>query len=383
MRIGIVSQSYYPRFGGVTEHVHYTAEEFARRGHEVSIITSHFRRQDSATRTSGGVNIVRIGRNVLVPFNGAFVDLTVGLRLKRRLQQAFTDARLDVVHIHGPAAPTLPWIALTAANCPTVGTFHMTGQNLLQTLAAGTLRRRVDRLHARIAVSPTAYACAQEHFPGNYAQIPNGVDIDRFNPKVTPFPQWRDDEHINIVFVGRLDPRKGVTDLLAAAPQIVCRSGGRARLFLIGDSPLRARYEASVPPAMKPHVHFLGSVPAADLPHWYATADICVSPATGQESFGIVLLEAMAAGRALVCSDLPGYRSAIEAGRTALVHAPGDADGIANAVLSFCESAPLRESFAAAAREHASKFAWSRIADRIEHIYNEVAPASPASRRAA
>ncbi len=383
MRIGIVSQSYYPRFGGVTEHVHYTATEFARRGHAVTVITSHFRGQDATTRTADGVDIVRIGRNTLIPFNGAFVDFTIGFRLKQQLKRAFEAARLDVVHIHGPAAPSLPWMALAAADCPTVGTFHMTGQNRLQDVFANTLRRRVDRLSARIAVSETALACAEQHFPGDYSLIPNGVDVNRFDPHVPAFDEWRDERYVNVLFVGRLDPRKGVADLLKALPRIVRESNGRARLLLVGNSPLRQRLESSVPKHLASHVHFLGAVPAHDLPRWYATADICVSPATGQESFGIVLLEAMAAGKALVCSDLPGYRSAIDPGHTALIHPPGDVDAIADAVLHLCESETLRRSMGASGREHAAAFAWPRIADRIESIYERVTRSSTLARRAA
>lgn len=382
MRIGIVTQSYYPRFGGVTEHVHYTATELARRDHVVTIISSHFPDQDTADSTPEGVAIVRIGRNVLVPFNGAFADFSLGLGLKRRLRREFEQRSLDVVHIHGPAAPSLPLLAVSAARCPTVGTFHMTGDNRLQSLLANHLAHRLSSLDARIAVSETAQACAQACFPADYTVIPNGVDVDRYHPAVAPFAEWKDHDHVNVLFVGRLDPRKGVPDLIAAASRIVRESNGRARLLLVGNSPLRGHYEASVPSHLRSHVHFLGAVPAAELPRWYATADVCVSPATGQESFGIVLLEAMAAGKALVCSDLPGYRSAMAPSVTALAHPPGDVNGIADAVLRLCNDERLRADLGNRARQHALQFSWSRITDRIEALYRSVVP-SNAVRRAA
>jgi phosphatidylinositol alpha-mannosyltransferase len=127
--------------------------------------------------------------------------------------------------------------------------------------------------------------------------------------------------------------------------------------------------EAMVPAAVRAHVHFVGAVPAADLPRWYATADIFVSPATGNESFGIVLLEAMSAGRPVVCSDLPGYRNAVVPDESALVHRPGDADDIARAVLRLVDDAARRHEIGAAGRRRALEFAWPRVTDAIERVY--------------
>ena len=369
MKIGIVTQSYYPRYGGVTENVHYTATELARRGNAVTIVTSHFSNEDARSRTEYGVEIVRVGRNVLVPFNGAHADVTIGRRLRRELHAALDRAKLDVIHVHNPLAPTLPLMALGATGAALVGTFHMTGPNRLQSLFAAPLRKRVDRLAARIAVSETAHACAAASFPGRYEVIPNGVDVERFHPDVEPFAEWRPPDVVNLLFVGRLDPRKGLPDLLRAMPEIVRRTSGRARLLVVGDSRLRQRIEAGMPDAVRPHVHFVGAVSPADLPRWYATGDIFVSPATGNESFGIVLLEAMAAGRAVVCSDLPGYRCAVIPNESALLHAPGDPGDLARATVALVEDAEKRRAIAEAGRNHALGFAWSRIAERIELVY--------------
>jgi len=378
MKIAILSQSYYPRFGGVTENVHNTAIELARRGHQVTIVTSHFPQQDPATRTPEGVEIVRIGRNLLVPFNGAFVDFTVGWRLEHQLRRQFDAGRYDIVHIHNPIAPSLPLLALGATDTALVGTFHMTGSNRLQSYFQSLLRRRVDRLHARIAVSETARACASEHFPADYDLVPNGIDVERFHPAVEPFPEWRSPDRVNVLFVGRLDPRKGLPSLLDAMPTVVKRSGGAARLLVVGHSRLRARMEASVPDALREHIRFVGAVSAADLPRWYATADVFVSPATGNESFGIVLVEAMATGRAVVCSDLPGYRHTVLPNRSALLHAPDDAADLANVLTRVIDDAALRNSLGIAGRARALEFAWPHVTDRIERIYQTVASADAA-----
>ena len=369
MKVGIVTQSYYPRYGGVTEHVHHTALELRKRGHEVVIITSHFRRGEAAHAPG----VERVGYNLLIPFNGAFVDLAVGFGLERKLRALMKRHDLDLVHTHAPLVPTLPLMAVKAAPCAQVGTFHTTGgRSRMLELMRGRLAPIVDRLDARIAVSPTAREFAARYFPGDYHVVPNGVDVDAFHPGVQPFEEWCSSGHVNVLFVGRLDPRKGVHVLLAAWPQVVARTGGRARLLIVGDSYLRAKFEASVPPAYREGVTFLGHVPSRELPRWYATGDIFVSPALGNESFGIVLVEAMAAGRAVIASDIPGYRSVVNPGHNGEVFPPGDTVALADRIVALTEDPARRAALAAQGRAHAMKFAWPRVTDRIEAIYRDV-----------
>ena len=369
MRIGIVSQSYYPRYGGVTEHVHHTAVELRKRGHEVLIITSHFRRGESAN----GNGVARIGHNLLIPFNGAFVDLAVGLRLGHQMRGLLRRWDFDVLHTHAPLVPTLPLMAVKTASCAQVGTFHTTsGPSHLLELMKGYLGPVIEKLDARIAVSDTARAFAASYFPGPYHVIPNGVDVERFHPGLRPFDAWREPGRVNLLFVGRLDPRKGVQLLLDAMPEVIEGSGGRARLLVVGDSYLRPRFEASVPPSIREHVRFLGHVPAADLPRWYATGDIFVSPASGNESFGIVLLEAMACGRAVVASDIPGYRSVVVPDVNGLMFPPGDRARLAQTLVALIGDAERRQALATRGRARALEFAWPRVTDRIEAVYREV-----------
>ena len=375
MKIGIVSQSYYPRYGGVTEHVHHTALELRKRGHDVTIVTSRFR-QGEAENAPG---VVRIGYNIMIPFNGAFVDLAVGMRLKAQLKSLMRAFEFDLVHVHAPVVPTLPLLAVQAAECPRVGTFHTTGgPSRLLEWTRGMLAPIVNRLDARIAVSNTAREFAARYFPGEYQVIPNGVDLDRFHPGVTPIQRWRDPDFDNILFVGRLDPRKGVQLLLDAMPEVVERTRGRARLILVGDSYLRLKYQSSVPGTMKRHIHFVGHVPSHELPRWYATGDVFVSPATGNESFGIVLIEAMAAGRAVVASDIPGYRSVVTPDVNGVMFPPGDRAALARALARLVNDREGRILLAARGRARAHEFAWTRVTDRLEAVYREVL-----SRRAA
>jgi phosphatidylinositol alpha-mannosyltransferase len=235
------------------------------------------------------------------------------------------------------------------------------------------LMNALGRLDGRIAVSVTAKSAAELYHPGPYDVIPNGVDVERFHPLVPPFERWRDPAHTNILFVGRLDPRKGVQDLIAAMPEVVERTDGRARLLVVGDSYLRPQIMAGVASSAREYVHFLGHVPSADLPRWYATGDIFCSPATGNESFGIVLVEAMAAGRAVVCSDIPGYRTVVTPGRDAVVFPPGDVPALARALSQLVETPERRGKLAEAGRRRALEFAWPSVVDRIEKVYRDAA----------
>jgi phosphatidylinositol alpha-mannosyltransferase len=369
MRIGIVTQSYYPRFGGVTEHVHNLALELRRRGHEVTIVTGRYRGGPAAGPEPG---VVRLGTNVLVPFNRAFVDLTVGVGLRRGLRRVLREGRFDLLHIHNPNAPTLPLLTVEEARCATVGTFHSTGgRSFLQDTFREALARTVARLDARIAVSRTAEASARLYYPGEYRIIPNGVDVERFHPALEPFAEWRDRDHVNLLFVGRLDPRKGLQHLLAAMPEVIERTRGRARLLVIGDSYLRPRFEARVPASLRSGIRFLGHVPAADLPRWYATGDLFVSPASGNESFGIVLLEAMAAGRPVVATDIPGYRSVIRPGENAEAFPPGDVASLARVLARLVDDPARREALARRGRARALEFAWPHVTDRVEAVFRE------------
>jgi phosphatidyl-myo-inositol alpha-mannosyltransferase len=369
MRIGIVTQSYYPRYGGVTEHVHNSAMELRRRGHEVTIITGRIAGNGEPHDAPG---VERLGRNVLIPLNRAFVDVTLGLGLRRQMRRLLRAHAFEVVHIHNPHAPTLPLLAVQEASCATVGTFHGThGRNLLQDAFHRPLARAVGRLDARIAVSRSAERSNRAYYPGRYHVVPNGVDVNRFHPERPPFEQWRDPARVNVLFVGRLDPRKGVRHLLAAMPEVVARTRGRARLLVVGDSYLRSGLEAQVPAALRAHVHFLGHVPSADLPRWYVTGDIFVSPATGNESFGIVLLEAMAAGRPVVASDIPGYRSVIRDGENAVAVPPGDVAALASRLTALIEDRDRRTELAQRGRARALEFAWPRVTEQIEAVYRE------------
>ncbi|HYR52027.1 MAG TPA: glycosyltransferase family 4 protein [Candidatus Dormibacteraeota bacterium] len=395
LRIGILSQAYHPAVGGVTEHVDATARALRARGHGVTVITAGFSERDwqgFATNGNGhprheknGGNgaaqdtepprdasqphrIVRIGRNVAVPYNGAENNLTVGLRLREKLQDILDEERFDLLHVHCPVSPVLPLIALRIAKQPIVGTFHSTvTSDLAFRLFRKALLPSFRRIDRSLAVSEEARSCVLRHFPGPVEILPNGVSLERFRPGLPRLERF-DDEIPNILFVGRHDPRKGLPELMAACDALA-RDQVPFRLIVVGDGLLRRRIERMAGGALSGRVHFEGRVSNDRLPRYYASADLFCSPARGGESFGIVLLEAMASGVPIVATDLPGYRTVLTPGEEGLMVPTRDPQALAQALRTLLGRPDLRLAMGARGIATAQRFAWPAIVERLESIY--------------
>jgi phosphatidylinositol alpha-mannosyltransferase len=267
--------------------------------------------------------------------------------------------------------PFLTLAALRESQSVNVATFHafagfapgyQLGGRMLGEVAA-------SRLHGRIAVSAAARHFADRYLPGDYKVIPNGVDLPRFAHAV-PLARWQDGRP-NILFVGRLEPRKGLLHLLKAF-RIVRKAGCDCRLLVVGSGPLEREARRYVMTRRLAGVEFLGRVSDQEKIQLFRTADIYVSPATGRESFGIVLLEAMASGTAIVCSDIHGYKGVVHRDEQALLVPPGDHREIAAAILRLLADPALRERLGQNGLQRAEEFGWTRIAARVEAYYGFV-----------
>jgi phosphatidylinositol alpha-mannosyltransferase len=366
MKVVHVTQSYYPRPGGVTEHVHHVACELRRRGHDVTIVTSHA--GDDNDQHPG---VIRLGRNVLVPMNGAWVNATVGWNLHRDLSRIFETIQPDIIHTHCPLAPTLPLMTLTAAppGARVVGTFHEAAtRNLAYELFRGPLGRFVTRLDTRIAVSEAARAFASQYFPGDYKVVPNGIDCDRFSPRHQPLAELVDDA-FNILFVGRMDRRKGLKYLFRAVALASERTSRRLRLIVVGDDDLRRHLLPKLPANVS--LVYAGVVTRTMLPRFYASGDVFCSPATGRESFGIVLLEAMASGLPLVGTAISGYLTVLRHERNALVVPPKDPQALCAAILRLLDDESLRRRLSVNGLEFAKVYRWQRVVDQLLAVYRQ------------
>jgi phosphatidylinositol alpha-mannosyltransferase len=368
MRIGIVTEYYRPWPGGISEHVHHEAEELAVRGHDVKVITG--------PATGGwrdeGPEVLRLGFEYTFTSNGALSRMVLGsylLNFRRLLRRH----DFDVVHVHAPMDPFLGIAALYSAECATVGTFHA---NFEPSFLWETLFRRLrsvtlpawKRMHARIAVAEEARRSIAHYFPGEYEVIPNGVDTARFHPDV-PVLDDLDDGRPKILFVGRADPRKGLALLLRAFADIRPAIDG-LQLVVVGARADEVESDlAHLEPEARSNIRFAGYASPEDMASYYASCDVFCSPATGQESQGIVLLEAMAAGRPPVAFAIPGYRDVVTHGVDGWLidelSADALADGLRRVLRNRVEVARVGE----AGRKTALGYSWPKVVQRIERVF--------------
>jgi phosphatidylinositol alpha-mannosyltransferase len=303
----------------------------------------------------------------------------VGFGLREKLADIVRRERFDLLHVHCPISPILPLLALQVAKQPVVGTFHSTvTSDLAFRLFRRALRPSYRRLDRILAVSEEARACVLRHFPGPVEILPNGVNLERFRPGLQRLERF-DDGTPNILFVGRHDPRKGLPELMAACAALA-RDSVPFRLIVVGDGRLRRRIERMAGGALQGRVHFEGHVSNEHLPRYYASADVFCSPARGGESFGIVLLEAMAAGVAIVATDLPGYRTVLTPGAQGLAVPPRNPDQLRHALETLLGRPDLRREMGARGVLTSRRYAWPLIVEKLEEIYRVVLGGAQAAR---
>jgi phosphatidyl-myo-inositol alpha-mannosyltransferase len=366
MRLALVTEFYYPHLGGVTEHVHHLALELRRRGHDVTILTSHMKggRADPP-------HVRRVGTSRVIYSNGAFARITTGWRLTDQIESLLREIGTELVHVQDGLAPVLGPFAANAAGrlgLPVVATFHSWfPRSIGLSLFRRPLQRRLDRLAACIAVSEPVVQALSRYLRGSWEIIPNGVDVNLFHPNgrrptdyLTRGPR--------LLFLGRLDPRNGLETVLDAMPRIL-ESFPRTRLTVAGDGPLRRVYERAARP-LGAAVRFVGRV-NGERPEYYGTADLYLCPTT-KASFGITLLEAMACGTPLVASDIIGFRELVDGGGEAVLVPPRRPNAWADAVVDLIGDPSRRAAMGATGRTKAGAYAWPRVADRILEVYRRV-----------
>ena len=365
MKIGLVSPYVYPLPGGVTQHVRYLYENLRLRGHDVRILTSSHGLQ----RASEG-DVIRLGKGFSVPTNGSVGTITLSPRYISQVQDVLERERFDVLHFHEPFVPFLSLVLLRESRSVNVATFHAYGGwSPAYEFGSRALRGYADRLHGRIAVSAAARHFIDRYFPGDYKVIPNGVDMDRFR-RAVPLARWQDGTR-NILFVGRFEPRKGVLDLLKAY-RILRKTGCECRLLLVGGGPQEREARRYVATRRLRGVEFVGRVSDDERDQLFRTADVYVSPATGRESFGIVLLEAMAAGAPIVASDIHGYKGVVRRGREALLVPPRAPKQIALSIGRLLGDPELAAAMSLAGIQRAEEFSWPRVTAKVDDYYGFV-----------
>ncbi len=366
MRIGMVCPYSFDVHGGVQSHVLQLAEVMRDRGHHVSVLapaSPHVELPDY---------VVSGGRAVPIPYNGSIARLRFGPATHRKVKRWLTDGDFDVLHLHEPNAPSLSLLALQAAEGPIVATFHTsTTKSMALSVFQGLLRPYHEKIIGRIAVSDLARRWQMEALGSDAVQIPNGVDVESFAaaPQLDGYPR----PGKSVLFLGRYDePRKGMKVLMGALPALTERFDD-IEILIVGRGDEDELREEAGP--LADHLRFLGQVDDAEKASALRSVDAYCAPNTGGESFGIVLVEAMAAGTAVVASDLDAFRRVLEDGKAGRLVPVDDADALAEGLIEVLEDDEARRRYIDAATEAVRQYDWSVVAGQIMRVYETVAGA--------
>ena len=365
MKIALVSPYDWVVPGGVNSHCAQLRDQFVAAGHDVRIIAP-------ASRATGDDGLITIGkRPVSIPASGSLARISLSLTLGPPVRRVLAEEQFDIVHVHEPFMPMLPIHFLRYSEAVNVGTFHASREKSQFFYSWGRrhLRRWFRRLDGKIAVSAAAAGFVEEYFPGYYNIIPNGVNVERFSKPGPPLKQYQDGKQ-NILFVGRPEKRKGLEYLINAFERVK-RQRPNTRLIIVGAGKF-GRFERSVKSKRLADVEFCGYVPDAELPRYHQAADVFCAPATGFESQGIVLLEAMAAGLPIVASNIEGYAGVLTHGVEGLLVLPGDGAGLADSLLQLLSDAHGRKRMANQAKRRAQAFAWPRVSQQVLSYYERL-----------
>ncbi len=366
LRIGIVTEYYYPLLGGISEHVHNTAARLRRKGHTVKIITS---RLNPGLNDTSSPDVIRVGRGVSILSNGSIARITMGIGIIGQLKHVMERESFDLLHLHSPLVPTLPMLALYKAKCPTIGTFHTYfDRSLWYSLLKRSFQKRlVDKLDGRIAVSRSCIDALRPFFKMEARIIPNGVDTFEFSPYIPKLPQF-DDGRKNLLFLGRLDPRNGFP-LMMKAFAIIKSRFPEIRLVIVGGGPLRRYYGRLVPQDLRKDIYLAGPL-LEERNRYYATSDIFCSPVE-KASFGVTLLEAMASGKPIVATRNSGYLELL-GGEESVMVPPNDPAAFAEAIIELLRNPCLMKEMGLAGRRKASRFSWDKVTDVLYEFYEEI-----------
>lgn len=377
MRIGMVCPYSFDEPGGVQIHAIDLCTELRKRGHEVSLI-------GPGKSADGLPDFVELGgSSIPIRYNGSVARLSFGPRTRKHLKQWIRDNQFDLLHIHEPNSPSYSMMAMAVAEGPIVATYHASAsESKVLKMALPFLRPYLERIHGGIAVSEEARRWQVENLAGDPVLIPNGVETSVYRGAQPLAGLDSPGEHRpRLMFLGRFEePRKGLQILLEAMPRIVAEVP-QVELIIAGGGDMDALVERvrdlglSATVGLGPsdaHVRVLGRVSDADKASALSASDVYVAPNTGGESFGIVLVEGMAAGAAVLASDIPAFEAVGQHGVSARLFSNGSAADLADKAVGLLRDDAARNSLVAAGSTRAVDFDWQMVTDQVEQVYDTV-----------
>ena len=353
MRVGLVCPYSLTKPGGVQGQVLGQARALRALGHQATVLAP-------CDGPPPDPEVVPLGASVPLAGNGSVAPLALGPFCALRTLQALRDSRYDLLHLHEPLCPGPTLTTLLTAHQPMVGTFHRSGPSAAYSAFRPAVTMLARRLSLRCAVSTEARQTAAGAMGGDYEVLFNGVELERFR-RADPWPK----EGPTVLFIGRHEPRKGLAVLLEAM-----RLLPEVRLWVAGEGPQTEELRGRDPHDAR--IEWLGRVDDQEAASRLQGADVFCAPSLHGESFGVVLLEAMAAGTPVVASDLPGYRNVAVHGEHALLVPPGDAGALAGALGKVLAEPGLGKSLAGAGEDRAAELSMDRLAERYVELYEVV-----------
>jgi phosphatidylinositol alpha-mannosyltransferase len=358
-RIGIVCPYGWDTPGGVQAHVADLAQYLISQGHYVSVLAPTLSDENLPEY------LVSAGKPISIPYNGAVARILFGPIAFARVRQWISNGEFDLLHLHEPAIPSIAFLACVAAEGPMVGTFHASAKRQKVIFAIGPILEPViEKLTARIAVSEAARETLTEHLETDAVVVPNGIYASRLASGVLR-PEWSQN---TIGFIGRFEePRKGLQLLVEALPQIIS-SVPDVRVLVAGPGDSE-EFLKDVPPHLARRFEFLGRISEEEKADFLHSVSLYVAPNTGGESFGIILAEALAAGAAVVASDIPAFQALLGNGDYGSLFASEDSASLATTVVDLLQDDERRNKLRRAGKDHAQNFDWEVVAQRIYDVY--------------
>jgi len=374
MKIAQVTPYDFPYPGGVTEHTIALSNALRQQGHQVHVLAAC-----SGYKGQHVPHTLPVTRHITrFPVGGTVARVGLSPLSYPRIQKILRREAYDVIHLQEPLTPSITWWALwqakTVSNAVTIGTFHAHHErpNWLYRYGRPVFGKLFTKLDSLIAVSEAAYDFAYRMFPGNYRIIPNGIDLDRFGKISKKAHNTATNKNVTILFVGRLDKRKGFSVLLEAFLKLK-PNYPQLKLQAIGPFNTNScqRHRELAQQHGVTDIEFVGYIPPGALPNYYHNADIFCAPSLGFESFGIVLLEAMAAELPVVASNIAGYRGVITDGQEGFLVPPDQPEAIGNALVKLLNNPPMRQKMGQVGRLRVEQYSWDHIVNKTLDVYTE------------
>ena len=363
MRIGIVCPYDWSVPGGVKQHIQDLSESLMELGHYVSVLTPTSEENNLPSYA------ISAGSTIALPYNGSIARIKFDPAAFTRTRNWLRQGKFDILHLHEPNSPSPSIIAAWSARGPIVATHHSSNESMyavknMQFL----LQPMMEKVIARIAVSEEAKKTMIDHFGGDAVVIPNGVRVKNFY-NVGTLPGF--DKNKTVVFVGRLDePRKGVETLLKAMPEVFSKFPD-LKLLLVGPGDTDELLK-QIDKKFHERIVFKGFVTSEVKAASFASGTVYVAPNLGGESFGIVLLEAMAAGTPVLASDLPAFRQVLDEGKYGKLFKTGDPVSLASSLIGLLDNKKEQLALISAGLIRAQQFDWSVIVRQILDVYESV-----------